>query len=257
MPITDLVTTNQAVSKLATSVNATDDPVTFSVTAGDGNLKFPASAGGKYFNILMINSSDEYEILRVTSRTGDSMTATRAQEGTTKRAFSINDAIAHRLTAQDLNDIIAFLATCVTSSYSGTLTMTGTLTIATAAVDIMPLGFEMNMYQTTLPAGWTLVTSDNDVVPIVRNNAGVAGGTGGSWTIKGLSQASHNHTWSDVSSTPSLTTTYNHDFPQTVPHVNHRHTVSGTTSGASANGVSQSGGWRPAYVYTYRAKRSA
>ena len=118
---------NQAVSKLATAVNDTDDPVTLTVTAGDGDLKFPATSGGKHFKISLINAiSNEYEIVRATSRSGDSITATRAQEGTTRRAFSLNDVVEVRLTAGDIDDLIARISQAST-------TARGTVALATDA----------------------------------------------------------------------------------------------------------------------------
>ena len=127
MAFDTLALKNQAVSKLATAVNDTDDPVTLTVTAGDGDLKFPATAGGKHFKVFLINAiSNEYEILRATSRTGDSITATRAQEGTTRRAFSLGDAVEVRLTAGDIDDLIARISQAST-------TARGTVALATDA----------------------------------------------------------------------------------------------------------------------------
>ena len=118
---------NQAVSKLATAVNADDDPVTFTVTAGDGDLKFPTTAGGKHFKVFLINAmSNEYEIVRATSRSGDSLTATRAQEGTAQRAFSLGDAVEVHLTAGDIDDLIARIRQAST-------TARGTVALATDA----------------------------------------------------------------------------------------------------------------------------
>lgn len=110
MAITDLNITNQADSLLVGSINNVDDPVTFSITPGDGDLKFPSTAGGKYYRILAIQPDGDYEIMMVTSRTSDSMTADRELEGTTKLAFAAGAAISHRLTAQDFLDYLTALA---------------------------------------------------------------------------------------------------------------------------------------------------
>lgn len=111
MAITDLNVTNQAVSTTTGAINNTDDPVTFSVASGDGNLKFPSTAGGKYFYVVVVDGSANFEIMKVTSRTGDSMTADRAQQGTTIRSFLAGAAVEMRVTAEDFNDITAMLAT--------------------------------------------------------------------------------------------------------------------------------------------------
>ncbi|MBX9609681.1 MAG: hypothetical protein K2Y51_25960 [Gammaproteobacteria bacterium] len=116
MAITDLNLTNVAKSLLVGSINNVDDPATFSMTPGDGNLKFPSTAGGKYFKLFVIKPDKTFEIMKVTSRTNDSLTAVRAQEGTSKLAFTAGAALSVRLTAQDILDIIAAQAASMPSS---------------------------------------------------------------------------------------------------------------------------------------------
>ncbi|MCL4482640.1 MAG: hypothetical protein M1445_08515 [Bacteroidetes bacterium] len=85
-----LLKANNAYSKIATvgGINNSDDPVTFSVTTGEGS-RFPAS------NFVITIDS---EILLCTSRTGDSLTCTRAQESTTIAAHAQNADVEHRIT---------------------------------------------------------------------------------------------------------------------------------------------------------------
>ena len=84
---------DNAETKLTTAVNNSDDPVTFSVTAGDG-AKFPSYTGSQLSEgLVLVDASGNYEKLRITARSSDSITAVRAQGGTTKKAFAIGDAV--------------------------------------------------------------------------------------------------------------------------------------------------------------------
>lgn len=271
MAITDLVTKNNAVSLLVGAINNVDDPVTFSITPGDGNLKFPATAGGKYFNIIVKKSDNTYEIMRVTSRTSDSMTATRAQEGTTKLSFSAGAGVEMRLTAQDINDIIAYLAGTIANpatnlTVTGTLTATGTVAFASAAVDIIPAGMTITMFQATIPAGWTLAATSNDTVPIMRSSNTVAGGTGGSWTLSGISALAMTLTAAQ-SGVPAHT----HPVPYASNDVigvarngsggatgtfNSNNNTAASAAASHNHFMSLENTWRPAYVYCWRAVRS-
>src|SRR5436190_2519325 len=85
-------------------MNATTNPVTFTITTGDG-AKFPAAVVGStdYFHAV-IDSGIDIELLRC-QRSGDSMTADRAQEGTTIKAHVRGVKFAHVLTASSLQSV--------------------------------------------------------------------------------------------------------------------------------------------------------
>lgn len=133
MAITDLILTNQGTSTTTGAINNTDDPVTFSVASGDGNLKFPTLTGSKYHKIVVANPDGTYEIMKVTSRTGDSLTATRAQEGTTKIAFSSGAIVSARFTAGDLDDILSRIGW---TTFAGTLLDDTTAAEAQATIGV-------------------------------------------------------------------------------------------------------------------------
>ena len=79
---------NRAASALAADITAT--ATSLSVTAGEG-AKFPDSGD---FHITI-----EDEILKCTARTTDTLTVTRAQEGTTAAAHSAGKSVELRITA--------------------------------------------------------------------------------------------------------------------------------------------------------------
>jgi len=81
---------NNATSRVADvgGIDGSTDPVTFNVTTGEGS-KFPAS------NFLI---SIDNEILLCSSRTGDALTCSRNEEGTTIATHSQNSTVEHRIT---------------------------------------------------------------------------------------------------------------------------------------------------------------
>lgn len=97
---------NNAASTLDSAISAAD--VGLVVAFGDGTL-FPAAGSGDYFYMTIQTSADDttHEIVKVTARSGDSMTIVRAQEGTTARAFTAGALCELRVTNQGLLDKFA------------------------------------------------------------------------------------------------------------------------------------------------------
>lgn len=92
--------TNNAVSTLASGISAGAASVT--VQAADGAL-FPNPSGSDFFLATIQDASNNIEIVRVTARSTDTFTITRAQEGTTARAWLAGDVIELRMTAGTLS----------------------------------------------------------------------------------------------------------------------------------------------------------
>ena len=98
---------NNAYSTLASGINSSVTSIT--VAAGTGS-RFPAAGGADYFYATLINTSNELEVVKVTTRSTDTLTVVRGQDGTTARAYSAGDRIELRVTAaliQDIRDSIA------------------------------------------------------------------------------------------------------------------------------------------------------
>lgn len=95
------VWTNICSSNLVFSIGPSS--VSITVTSGNGVL-FPLPAGGDFFPVTLISSADHtiVEICYCTARTGDVLTITRHQEGTTALAWSAGDIVAHQVTAGTL-----------------------------------------------------------------------------------------------------------------------------------------------------------
>lgn len=77
-----------------------------SLTVADGSL-LPAITGSESFFLTLEDTSGNVEIVKVTARSGNSLTVTRAQESTTARAFSAGDKAENRLTAAGLNSFVS------------------------------------------------------------------------------------------------------------------------------------------------------
>jgi len=92
---------NNAHSTLASSVSTSATSIT--VASGHG-ARFPSLSGSEFFYATLIDTSNNLEIVKVTARSTDVLTATRAQESTSARAFASGDRIELRVTAQGLVD---------------------------------------------------------------------------------------------------------------------------------------------------------
>ena len=124
---------NNAISTLASGINNSATSIT--LASGDG-AKFPSLTGSEYFRATLIDASNNLEIVKVTARSSDVLTVTRAQESTTARAFATGDRIELRITAQSLLDAATTLTSLAADlglnsndiTGSGNITHTGNIT---------------------------------------------------------------------------------------------------------------------------------
>ena len=108
---------NNAHSTLASSISTSATSIT--VASGQG-ARFPSLSSGEYFYATLIDTSNNLEIVKVTARSTDVLTATRAQESTSARAFSSGDRIELRVTAQGLVDATTPAADSIVNSMIAT-----------------------------------------------------------------------------------------------------------------------------------------
>jgi collagen triple helix repeat protein len=88
---------NNATSRLFAAVAPGDTSIR--VLNGDG-AKFPSPVAPNYFTVTLEDRrTGQVEICSCTSRSGDIMNVTRAQEGTTAQAFAVDASVSNRLTA--------------------------------------------------------------------------------------------------------------------------------------------------------------
>lgn len=82
----NLVFTNNASALLAATISSGDG--TIQVASGYGAL-FPSPTGGQFFYATLEDDAGNIEVVKCTARTGDNLTVTRAQDGTTAQAFTL------------------------------------------------------------------------------------------------------------------------------------------------------------------------
>jgi len=133
--------TNNAISTLASGISNSDTSIT--VVSG-GGTKFPSLTGSEYFRATLIDTSNNLEIVKVTARSGNVLTVTRAQESTTARNFSTGDRIELRITAQSLLDAATTLTSLAADldlnsnniTGTGAISCSGDLTIDTSTLKV-------------------------------------------------------------------------------------------------------------------------
>lgn len=86
---------NNAVSTLAAGISSGATSLTLQTGHG---ARFPTLAAGDWFPVTGEKSDGSLEIMRCTARSGDVLTVTRAQEGTTALAFDAGDVVELRFT---------------------------------------------------------------------------------------------------------------------------------------------------------------
>ena len=79
---------NNAFGTLSAGISSSATTIT--LDSGQG-AKFPTTSTDDYFYATLIDSSNNVEVVKVTTRSSDSMTVTRAQDNTSARTFSLAD----------------------------------------------------------------------------------------------------------------------------------------------------------------------
>jgi len=94
------------VNNATTTLSAGVGDSATSITVTDGSV-FPSLSGSDYFYLTLEVDSDPTlkEIVKCTARSGNTLTITRAQDGSSARTFSTADKAELRLTAAGLNDV--------------------------------------------------------------------------------------------------------------------------------------------------------
>lgn len=163
---------NNAKSTLAAGI--TNVATSLSVQAGDG-AKFPAAP----FHVTLYASDPATgEIVKVTAKTTDTFTITRAQEGTTAQAFNAGDKVELLVTAKLFDDFQTRTEVIVATDGSGDYNTDGTSDQT-----------EINEAISNLPAGGGIVRlkkgtyTINAAISILKSNV-VLEGEGAATVIK-------------------------------------------------------------------------
>lgn len=114
---------DNASSTLAAGIASTDTTITLSSGTG---VKFSAPGASQYALVTLEDVSGNIEVMKVTSRTTDSLVVVRAQEGTTAIAFASGTVVEQRVTSGML---ALFLQKFGGDTMTGTTNMTGVLAL--------------------------------------------------------------------------------------------------------------------------------
>lgn len=98
---------NFAQTTLASGIAASGAATSLSLTDAS---EMPNPGAGDYFYLILQNELKQREIVKVSSRAGNTLTVVRGQEGTTIRAWDTNDLAWTTLTKQGIADIKAEIA---------------------------------------------------------------------------------------------------------------------------------------------------
>ena len=176
---------NNAASTLAAGISNT--ATSLNVAPGDGS-KFPSLTGSQYFMATLVKSDGTTEVIKVTARSTDTLTITRAAEPingvSTAYAFSAGDRIELRMTAGSLaNELDRLDAAALTkvsnkvdnytvteadiSSLIRVSTASGSVTIALPQISSLTDDFDVIVAK---------VTSDNNSVTLARSGTDTING---------------------------------------------------------------------------------
>jgi hypothetical protein len=113
---------NFAYSILANSPGTSGPTATFTVTTGQGG-RFPAVGSSGGYNAIVVPAGQlptplNAEVIRVTAISGDNLTVTRAQEGTTAKNVTIGFQIYLGVTKKTLSDIESAIASLTSTDTS-------------------------------------------------------------------------------------------------------------------------------------------
>jgi hypothetical protein len=88
---------------LNTAITASDTGIV--LQSGNG-ASFPSLGAGEYFYATLVSTGNTLEVVKVTARSGDSMTVVRAQDGTSAASFAAGSRLEMRVNAAAVRDAI-------------------------------------------------------------------------------------------------------------------------------------------------------
>ena len=152
--------TNNAATTLAAGINSSAT----SIAVTDGSV-FPTITGSDHFYVTFDDTTNK-EIVKVTARSGNTLTVVRGHDNTTARAFSSGDKAELRIVAALLDDVKTEVSSTLTvDTFTGNGSATAfTLSVAPASEDNLIVFIE-GVYQN--PGDFTLsgTTLTLDVAP--------------------------------------------------------------------------------------------
>lgn len=97
-----IILANNATAKLAGAIIPESSILVLQVGQGEA---FPSPSSPDWFPVTIVDSAGGIEICKCTSRSGDVLTVSRAQEGTSAKAFAVGSRVSLRITKAVLDYI--------------------------------------------------------------------------------------------------------------------------------------------------------
>lgn len=94
---------NNVVGYLAAAIGSSDTGI--ALQTGNGAY-FPLPTGSDYFYATLVSTSNTVEVIKVTARSDDTLTVTRAQDGTTALSFAAGSRVELRVNAAAITDTV-------------------------------------------------------------------------------------------------------------------------------------------------------
>lgn len=177
---------NNAFSTLATGITASET----SVVVTDGS-QFPAVTGEEYFYATLVSQTGIVEIVKVTTRVGNTMVVVRAEDGSTASSFQAGARVEMRVNAASVAEFLD-IELDIDRAINGqlTLVLTGTSSTLTTSDGVFTDNQHKMLVLSGTPSGThTITISPNTVQKIyfVQNNTAQSviftQGSGGNVTI--------------------------------------------------------------------------
>lgn len=109
-------------NNVSTTLNGAITAGQTSITVTDGSA-MPSPTGGDYFTLTLDDQANTVEVLRCTARTGNTLTVTRGQEGTSDLNWPDLSIIELRLTANTIDSKITALEDDISPTASADIDM--------------------------------------------------------------------------------------------------------------------------------------
>lgn len=177
--MTKYLYSNNATTTLGSSLSSSATAMT--VTTGTGNL-FPSPVSGQYFSVTLLAAGSSVavpnEIVYCTSRTGDTFTIVRGQEGTTALGWNVGDMVSNDVTAGYLNQVAQI--TDVQAQTGNFADDTGTANAGVIALSPIPINLaalfgapiRVNKIDTANTGAYTLNVNGLGAQPVTIANVG-------------------------------------------------------------------------------------
>lgn len=152
-----ILVTNNASAEIALSITPSD--TTIILAAGQG-VEFPSPGASDYFYATLVDSSNNLEIVKCTTRSADTLTVVRGQDGTAARSYGAGSLVELRLVAAAFRDLQnqTFTNILVTGIRE---TMTVSATAASGTINFDTLSQAVMYYTSNASSNWTLNVRGN------------------------------------------------------------------------------------------------